>query len=207
MKYSLLMVFLVVLGLAVVYPADATFAQTCEVNCGPERESERPDTTGYGPGAGVRLSTGFTKSIVRVIEGANRTCDNPRIELRYRIDCLRVYYGWVAENLPDTGEYLPIKEAMLRAETKLDAIVRANLDESEPTIRPRDAKGAGDRKMPPVRPIKQARVEKAAIQAAVVIEETELLILRSGGDPASRTKHYREVAGAVEDNLVILRSA
>jgi hypothetical protein len=39
------------------------------------------------------------------------------------------------------------------------------------------------------------------------VEETELIIIRSGGDPARRTQAYTDVAAAVEENLVILRSA
>jgi hypothetical protein len=181
-------------------------AQGCGNDCPePEYERERPDSALPAP-SGVTLSNRVTKAIVRVIEGANRTCDD-RIDPRYRIDCLRIYYGWVADDLPDTGEYLPIKEAMLRAEAKLDAIVRANLDESEPVIRPRSDLGSTREQLPAVRPIKRDKVEVAAAQAVAVIEETELIILRSGGDPARRTKHYTEVAAAVEENLIILRSA
>jgi hypothetical protein len=206
MSYSWLAAFLITLGCVAILPAGPTVAQGCEEECPePEPEKERPDAAPTTPTA-VRVSTGVTKSLVRIIEGANRSCAD-KIDLRYRIDCLRIYYGWVAERLPDTGDYLPVKQAMLAAEAKLDAIVRANLDESAPTVQPRDSRTSSDRKMPPVRPVKRERAEAAAIQAAVVVEETELIILRSGGDPARRTKHYTDLAAAVEDNLIILRSA
>jgi hypothetical protein len=205
MKYSFLMAVLLALGLSPFVSSGPALAQGCEVECEPKPKGERPDSQPPAP-AGVNLSTRVTRQLVRVIEGANRTCDE-KIDLRYRIDCLRVYYGWVADELPDTGEYLPIKKAMRQAEAKLDAIVRANLDEAAPPIRPEEAQGLDDRTMPPVRAVKRERAEAAAIQAAVVVEETELIILRSGGDPARRTKHYTEVAAAVEENLIILRSA
>jgi hypothetical protein len=207
MKYSLWLAFLFALGLAVLLPSRPALAQSCDGNCPEPREyeSERPDNR-IATGSGVRVSRSYTKSIVRIIAGANDTCDS-QINLRYRIDCLRVYYGWVADSLPDTGDYVPIKEAMRQAEAKLDAIVRANLDPSAPTMQPREAKGTGGREMPFVRPVKKERATAAATQAAAVVEETELIILRSGGDPARRTQHYTEVAAAVEDNLVILRSA
>jgi hypothetical protein len=143
---------------------------------------------------------------VRILEGASATCDN-RIQLRYRVDCLRLYYGRVADSLPDRGDYAPIKRAMLDAEAKLDAIVTANLDEDVPAIRPRDKHKPAAKRIPPVRAVKEDRAEIAAAQAAKVVEEVELVILRSGGDPARRTPHYTAIAAAVEDNLVILRSS
>jgi hypothetical protein len=152
------------------------------------------------------LSKGSTKAIVRILEGASATCDN-RIQLRYRVDCLRLYYGWVADSLPDRGDYAPIKWAMRDAEAKLDAIVMANLDEGAPSIRPREKHKPAAKRVPPVRAVKEERAAAAAAQAAKVIEEVELVILRSGGDPARRTPHFKAVAAAVEDNLVILRSA
>jgi hypothetical protein len=155
---------------------------------------------------GLSLNTGVTKSIVKVLQGANSTC-NDRIDLRYRIDCLRLYYLKVASNLPDTGDYLPIKKAMLDAAAKLDAIVTKYEDESEPVIRPREGNKPSAKRLPPVRAVKEGFSEVAAAEAARVVEETELVIIRSGGDPARRTQAYTDVAAAVEDNLVILRSA
>ena len=170
---------------------------------------------GYGGDGGSRnpkgvrgsaLNKGVTKSLVKILGDANRTCDQ-RIELAYRIDCLRIYYGWVADELPETGDYAPIKKAMRRAEAKLDAIVRANLDTKEPAITPREGHKKNAKRMPPIRPVKPAAAKKAAAQAVAVVEEMELVILRSGEDPSKRKPHFTEVAAAVEDNLVVLRSA
>ncbi|MFO1202818.1 MAG: hypothetical protein U1E58_09315 [Tabrizicola sp.] len=155
---------------------------------------------------GQSLNSGVTKAIVKILQGANKTCDE-RIELRYRIDCLRLYYLKVASNLPDTGDYLPIKKAMLDAAAKLDAIVTKYQDESEPVIRPREGHKSSAKRLPPVRPVKEAFAEAAAVEAQRVVEETELIIIRSGGDPARRTQAYTDIAAAVEENIVILRSA
>jgi hypothetical protein len=158
------------------------------------------------PLPGQSINTGVTKAIVKILQGANNTCDS-RIDLRYRIDCLRIYYLKVAANLPNTGDYLPIKKAMLDAADKLDAIVTKYQDESSPVIRPREGHKPQAKRLPPVRPVKEAFAEAAAVEAAMVVEETELIIIRSGGDPARRTQAYTDVAAAVEENLVILRSA
>jgi hypothetical protein len=168
------------------------------------------DYDNAGKGAkGVRgsaLNSGVTNTLVRILGDANRTCDK-RIELRYRIDCLRIYYGWVADELPDTGDYVPIKKAMRRAEAKLNAIVKANLDTTEPKIEPREGHKKNAARVPPIRPVKKAAAKKAAAQATAVVQELELVILRSGEDPSKRKPHFAEVAAAVEDNLVVLRSA
>ncbi|MES2548492.1 MAG: hypothetical protein V4630_02220 [Pseudomonadota bacterium] len=216
---SILTPFLLALGLLWVLPVTPALADCHE----PEPESEEPT----GPSIlsapsdfsifsischddssepGQNLNSGVTKGITKILQGANNTCGS-RIELRYRIDCLRIYYLKVAANLPNTGDYLPIKQAMLDAADKLDAIVRKYEDDSAPAIRPREGHRSGSKRLPKVRPVKEAFAEAAAVEASMVVEETELIIIRSGGDPARRTQHYTEVAAAVEENLVILRSS
>ena len=155
---------------------------------------------------GTNLNSGTTNDIVRLLKGANDTC-NEHILRRYRVDCLRIYYGWVADSLPDSGDYLPIKKAMRKAEQKLAAIVSANVDRTEPVITPRDGHKKNAKKLPPLRAIKKSAESKAVAQAEKVVKETELVILRSGEDPTRRTAHYEEVSAALDSNLVILRSA
>lgn len=157
--------------------------------------------------SGASLNTGTTKAIVKIIEDANRTCGSANMAAQYRVDCLRIYYGWVADKLPDTGDYAPIKKAMKQAEAKLDRIVRANLDPTQETITPKEGYKKNAKRLPPVRAVKKSAAKKAARQAEAVVQETELLIIRSGEDPARRTPHFTAVAEAVDDNLVILRSA
>ncbi len=158
-------------------------------------------------GRGESLNRGVTRDIVAIIRHANLTCNDDRVELRYRIDCLRVYYGWAADSLPDKGEYLPVKKALRTAEKKLSAIVSANVDRSAPVITPREGHKKSAKKLPPLRPIKKSAEKKAVAQAEAVVKEAELVILRSGEDPARREEHFDAVAEAVDSNLVILRSA
>lgn len=207
------------LGLLCVLPVGTALADCHDIE--PEQEEEfSPDvfSISFNPSLlnischtddsdpGQSLNSGVTKAIVKILQGANKTCDRS-IDLRYRIDCLRIYYLKVASNLPDKGDYLPIKQAMLDAAAKLDAIVTKYEDETAPVIRPREGHKSSARRLPPVRPVKEAFAAAAAVEAAMVVEETELIIIRSGGDPARRTQHYSDVAAAVEENLLILRSA
>lgn len=165
---------------------------------------EEPEKAGKANRTSVSWNT--TDTLVDIINDANETCDR-RIERKYRIDCLRVYYGWVADTLPNSGDYLPIRKAMRAAEKKLSAIVSANVDRNAPVITPREGHKKSGKKLPPLRAVKPSAVKKATAQAEAVVKETELVILRSGEDPARRTAHFQSVAEAVDSNLVVLRSA
>lgn len=202
---------LLALGLSVLMPVGAALAQCTEEVDGPSFTVpvDCPVVTGGGPisgSPGEGINSGVTKEIVKILEGANKTCER-EIDLRYRIDCLRIYYQRVADRLPATGDYLPVKQAMLDAAAKLDAIVTANLDEAAPVIRPREGHKPQAKRLPGLRAVKKEKAQAAAEQAAQVVKDTELVIIRSGGDPARRTEAYTDVAAAVEDNIVILRSA
>jgi len=205
MTQSLLRLLFLAFGLAIFLPSGPAQAQSCgvefEIPCPPP-----PPEDNKPAAVGASLNTSYTKSIVKLLKGATLTCDDS-LELRYRIDCLRIYYGMVADKLPNTGEYLPIKKAMREAEARLEAIVAANVDTEAPVLRPREGHKPMAKRIAPVRAVKAAAAEKAAAEAEAVIKETELVILRSGGDPARRTQHYTDIAAAVEDNLVVLRSA
>ena len=210
MTKLILSTFLLALGLFWVLPAGSAKADCYEPEA--EAPSEGPSSSlsiscqDGSPQIGKVVNTNVTKGIVKILQGADRTCD-PRIDLRYRIDCLRLYYLKVAANLPDSGDYLPIKKAMLDAAAKLDAIVTKYEDPNAPTLRLREGHKPMAKRLPPVRAVKKGFAEVAAAEAADVVKEAELIIIRSGGDPARRTQHYNEVAAAVEENLVILRSA
>ena len=214
MTKSILRIILLAVGLLWMLPVSSALAD-CHVSEPESEEPSDPSTFSFvnischddpDPVPGQSINSGVTKAIVKILQGANSTCDR-RIELRYRIDCLRIYYLKVAANLPNSGDYLPIKQAMLDAADKLDAIVTKYEDQSAPVLRPREGHKSGAKRLPKVRPVKEAFAEAAAVEAAMVVEETELIIIRSGGDPARRTQAYTDVAAAVEENLVILRSA
>jgi hypothetical protein len=207
---SVLSYLLLALGMTVLMPVSAALAQCYESNGdGGFNLSDCPVVDGGGPisdAPGEAINSGVTKDIVKILEGANKTCER-ELDIRYRIDCLRIYYQRVADRLPATGDYLPIKRAMEEAAAKLDAIVLANLDDTLPAIRPREGHKPQAKRLPGVRAVKKEKVAAAAAQAAEVVKEAELVIIRSGGDPARRTAAYTDVAAAVEDNLVILRSS
>jgi hypothetical protein len=178
-------------------------AQSCS-NCG-------PNTPGPAEGAGPAathlgtLSKANTRDFVLYLQGIDDTCGR-RIDPRYRIDCLRATYVRLANQIPATGDYAPVRDALFAAARKLDAIVKANLDPDLPTIRPRLLGQGGGHRIQPIRAVAKDRLKTANAEAAKVVKDTSLLILRSGDRPPRRTVHYQQVAAAVDDNLILLRS-
>ncbi len=167
---------------------------------GPSGPSDRDK-----PGSNADLTPENTSRISASLSLADQTCGR-RIEPRYRIDCLRQSYLRLAANLPATGDYAPIRRALLDAADKLDRIVRRNLDPKAPVIRPRQGGSALAPRLPPVRAVAPARLAAANRAAEAVVRETELLILRSGRDPKRRNVHYQQIAAAVDNNVLLLRS-
>lgn len=173
-------------------------------------DPEGPD----GDMAAARLSTRATGSLVKFLADADRTCKDMRAvrgqqidDNLYRIDCYRVMYRDIAEGMSTTGEYAPIRRALLDASDKLDGIVMANIDADAPTVRVRERAAAAASATEPLRAIRKERQRAAETQAAAVLQETAIVILRAGEIPTRRTVHYARVSAAVEENLAVLRSA
>lgn len=152
------------------------------------------------------LSTVNTNAIAAVLRQVGTTCAT-EILPEYRIDCIRIHYLAVAAALPDNGDYAPVKAALLDGAAKLDAIVKANLDPVAPPVRAHKGGKPAAPQTPPLRAVKPEKRAEAEAQAAAVVEETSLVILRSGEDPSRREPHYQEISEAVDSGLVILRSA
>jgi|GEM_PF-1651280 len=180
--------------------------QGCGTDCPPPAYTHDGPDPSPGP---VGLSSSNTDAIVDLIAEANTTCGALILKKRkaYRIDCLRWYYRRIAETIPDNSDYRPIREALERAADRLDAIVRKYRDREADRIAPRIRNQPLAPRMDPIRAVAEANEPRAAREAAKVVEETKIVILRSGEDPTRRTAHYREIASAVDANLVILRSA
>jgi hypothetical protein len=163
----------------------------------------------------VGVSKAATDRIVKALNDADRTCNDMRLvpppkgvdQKLYRIDCYRLMYRKIAEAMPKTGDYAPIRRALLAASDKLNQIVRANLDTSAPKITVRERGKRAAPAIGPIRAIRPDRIKVAQAKAEAVIKETAIVILRSGEIPTRRNVHYAKVSAAVEENLVVLRSA
>src|SRR5690606_17763783 len=70
---------------------------------------------GSRPGPLTFLNPRDTREIVRQLELAADTCDQPTLRPEYRIDCLRVLFQHLAQQIPATGEYAPVRAALEQA--------------------------------------------------------------------------------------------
>jgi hypothetical protein len=203
-----LLSLLAISALPLLLPVGAAHAQCSDcpppVFSGQPRPTDRPvPPSGPGP---VDLTTPNTTGIVSTITGMVDTCRS-NVAPVYAIDCLRRAYLDLAAKIPPAGDYKPIRDALLSAADGLDAIVTANLDETAPTIRPREKGRPLGGRLQPVRAVAADRLAAANADAAKVIEAAGLLILRSGEVPKRRTAHYQRVAEAMESNMILLRSS
>jgi hypothetical protein len=204
-----LILFIVLTFMCTLFTATTSNAQSCGNEC----EADYGVRI-YGP-TFDGLSTSATDAIVRSLADMDRSCDHMLLipppnaidESLYRLDCYRILYKRLADSLPDTGDYASVKQALLEASRKLDAIVTENLDTSAPAISIRERAKPSAPAISGIRAIKKSAKKRAYQQAEAVIAEASIVILRAGEIPTRRNVHYTQISQAVEKNLVVLRSA
>jgi hypothetical protein len=192
--------------------AQSTAPPPCTGKCG--SGSSGSSDSGFGLSF-EGLSTAATNAILHDLAAADQSCDDMRLipppkavdESLYRLDCYRILYKRLADSLPDTGDYAPVKRALLKASRDLDRIVTANLDRTAPTISIRERAKPNAPAISGIRAIKKSGKKRAYQQAEKVVREASIVILRAGEIPTRRTAHYTQIAQAVRKNLVVLRSA
>ncbi len=205
---GLMMSFVSLFGGSGAQAQTTTTFDTCHPHCGDDMSI--PKVT-LAP-----LSKASTSTIVTALNDTTRGCNDmlvfpPKKEFGkelYQIDCLRLHYKKIADSIPENGDYKGVKAALEDASRKLDRIVRQNQDLTQPVVQIHE-RGKPDATIVDggLRPIKKERLAVARAAAQKVIEDTALIILRSGEIPTRRNVHYTSISVAVSTNLVVLRSA
>lgn len=158
-----------------------------------------PPPPGVSPDA-VGISPGATKAIVASIKDAADFCRSLR-DPRLNVDCLSDQYRHIGRQLPFQGGYSGVRAALLDAAEKLHQLARDNYDGTPKTR----ANRGGRRSYTSLTPVKN--LAKVNAKAAVIIEDTTLVLLRSSQGSDQRRAAYEEVAAVVNSNKVLLRSA
>jgi hypothetical protein len=153
------------------------------------------------------INSNATDRISDELSNALGACSPDRLERRYRIDCLRLHFWRLSRDLPATGEYAPVREALAKAAADLDAIVRQNIDTSAPRLRVRVNGKSAAPLLPPIRAVRAGTEAKVAKQAERVIAEATTALLRSTENSDRRMVHYQQIAAAISSTKVLLRSA
>lgn len=197
------------LGVEAIIRVQSTGAQQQQSSGVGGQQSRSPVSRQDGGPSGKRyiyLNPRETDKISDALGGALRTCSPEFVERRYRIDCIRFYFRQIASELPDTGEYAPVRAALIKAADQLDAIVRQNRDAAAPSLRPRvNGKPAAPR-LPPLRAIRSGSELRAERAAQAVIDEAATVLLRSTENSERRMAHYQQIAAAINSTKVLLRS-
>jgi len=157
-----------------------------------------PDT---GPQA---VTEQATANIIRQFTDASDFCR--LLELRYRIDCLHAQFSKIAQTLPQTGDYAPLRAALTRATNRLEDVVDSYEEPYGQKIRPRlksQPTAARIRPLSPIRPEKQAAANQAT---AAVITELSTVLLRSAQGSERRQLAFQEIATAIDSTRILLRS-
>lgn len=157
--------------------------------------------TASSSSGGTAATTQQTNSIIVQLEGAASFCS--RIQSGYAVDCLSDQLAEAASELPTTGDYAEVREALESASTRLRGLTNANRDRSKPAIRARTSSRATTRPLRAVAPSVQASVQA---QATAILEETATVLLRSADSSANRAIHFQRIAQAVDSTKVLLRS-
>lgn len=147
------------------------------------------------PAIGYRVadvSTGYTTSVVRTIEGGASECS--ALPSEYRVDCLSQTFRKAAGRM--NGEYNRARTPTAQASTKLRRLVSQNLDKEAKPIK---------RKGKTFRAVKKSSVSQVNSQAKKIIAETATKIIRSTTSK-KRQIHYQRISQAVDSTKLILRS-
>ena len=160
---------------------------------------ERPD----GPAS---FAGGRSAAIAADLQRARDTC--LAYAPRDRADCLRDYLGWAARRIPQYGAYSGVRQALLDASLRIDAIVEANADPATPARRFRvKARGFTSVSSSPIRRVRAARLARVNRETSAVIDELATSLLRSADTGALKRADLDRVAQAVDSTKVLLRSS
>lgn len=189
--------------------------QSCG-NCGSQSPGQSGPSGPSGPSAngGNRDNAAFlpftpanTDGLVIALKRAIGSCDGRYVDSPYRIDCLHWALRKVARDLPRTGDFAPIRTALLSASDQLSAIVQANLDPGLPPVQPRLEGGTVTAQFPPLRAVRPDRIARANRQARQVLDQTVTVLLRSASESERRRAPYQDVAAVLGSAKVLLRSS
>jgi hypothetical protein len=150
------------------------------------------------------LNSRGTDSITAQIDRIRLTCD--RMNQNYRIHCLVLEMRQVADSIPASGEFAPVRAALLDASRGLQAITDTYEDPSAPRVRARVGGRPAAPQTPPITAIRPEAVARAAAEAEAVLDEAITVLLRSAENSARRQVAFQPIAQALDSTKVLLRS-
>ncbi|MEO8243631.1 MAG: YDG domain-containing protein, partial [bacterium] len=158
-----------------------------------------------GPAAGLELiSTETTQRILDEIRAGSAFC-KALVHQEYVIDCLSDRLQSVADGLSAVGEYSEVRAALEDAAQELHALALAN---ASTELARSIVRASGNRRSSrPLTAVSADRLGAVNAQAAAIINNAELVLLRSSSGSARRSVAFSQVAQVVNSTKVLLRSS
>lgn len=174
--------------------------------CGSDCPNNPQQGSGSSPDIGPQaISPQATDRIARMFTDAREFCRY--IDPLYRIDCLYAKFRRIAQDLPKTGDYAPVRAALVKAADRLEDVVDSYEDRSAPRIQPRLRSQPDAERIRPLSPIHPDRLAVANRAATEIVTELSTVLLRSSSGSERRQLAFQEIATAVDSTKVLLRSA
>jgi hypothetical protein len=125
----------------------------------------------------------------------------------YTVDCLSERLSFIAEKLPNDGDFAEMRSVIADASQQLGAIAGQSPSATLPS---RVLSAGGETPITTTRPLRPVATETLAANLAAadaIIAEAQVTLLRSTSNSEERAISYQQVAAIVGESRVLLRSA
>ena len=151
------------------------------------------------------IQTETTGRILEEIQSGTNFC-REFVDPQYAIDCLSDRLQSVADGLSATGEYSEVRAALEDAASDLHALALQNASDALTRSVGRATDGSGQTTARPLTAVDAARLADANAQAAAIIANTQLVLLRSSANSDRRRVAFEQVGEVLGSTVVLLRS-
>ncbi|NBZ86249.1 beta strand repeat-containing protein [Stagnihabitans tardus] len=151
------------------------------------------------------IQTETTGRILEEIQSGTNFC-REFVDPQYAIDCLSDRLQSVADGLSATGEYSEVRAALEDAASDLHALAVQNASAALSRSVGRASDGSGQTTGRPLTAVDEALLAGANAQAAAIIANTQLVLLRSAANSDRRRVAFEQVGEVLGSTVVLLRS-
>ncbi|MEM6304056.1 MAG: hypothetical protein AAF744_05005 [Pseudomonadota bacterium] len=191
----------------VLQPLDALAHHTNNPNEIPTPPGVRssPNSNDYNIRTSKNTRPRTTRQIVAAIAGLAAFCERAPREV-YQIDCLGEQLEEIAASMATSGDYAEAQQIIAGAARDLRALARANRARG---VRKRRVRGRINRNRVESKPliaVQEDRLPQVKAQAAVILDQAQIKLLRSATGSERRQVAYAEMAQVMGSNKTLLRS-
>lgn len=144
---------------------------------------------------------------LKSLRDIEKTCRSGAVAADYVVDCVARSLHRAAAALPGRGELLYARRALLAAAHELDQIVSGALDPARGKIAVPLGGAALAPRLEDLRAVRPERLAEAQSAARDIMQEVQLVLLRSSDDFERHTASFQQIAMAVDSSKNLLRSS